>query len=116
KGNQVTFLANTNGAGLTWSPDGTYLMLASSMRLEPAIVARVDLIPRVPKMREDQFAALFRDQTPGRGVPTAPVEPIPAMPNDSAARSETRAAHGAVRVVLDGIQDRLTVLPTGLEV
>jgi len=39
------------------------------MRLEPAIVARVDLVPHVPKMREDQFTALFRDQAPGRGVP-----------------------------------------------
>ena len=116
KGNQVTFLANTNGTGLTWSPDGTYLMLASSMRLEPAIVARVDLIPRVPKMREDQFTALFRDQTPGRGLPTPPAEPAPTAPSDSSARAETRGGRGGVRVVLDGIQDRLTVLPTGLEV
>jgi Tol biopolymer transport system component len=41
---------------------------------------------------------------------------MPAVSNDSTARSEPRAPRGAVRVVLDGIQDRLTVLPTGLEV
>jgi hypothetical protein len=116
QGSQVTFLANTNGGGLTWSPDGSYLMLASSMRLEPAIIARVDLVPRVPKMREDQFTALFRDQTPGRGLPTPPVEPPPTVPNDSTTRSEPRTNRGGVRVVFDGIQDRLTVLPTGLEV
>ena len=114
RGNQVTFLANTNGAGLSWSPDGTYLMLASSMRLEPAIVARVDLIPRVPKMREDQFTALFRDQTPGRGLP--PAETPSSTPIDSMSRAESRAPRGAVRVVLDGIHDRLTVVPTGLDI
>ena len=116
KGSQVTFLANTNGGGLTWSPDGSYLMLASSMRLEPAIIARVDLVPRVPKMREDQFTALFRDQTPGRGLPTPPVEPPPTVPNDTTTRSEPRTARGGVRVVFDGIQERLTIVPTGLEV
>jgi len=114
-GKEVTYLANTNASGLAWSGDGTYLMLSSSMRLEPAIVVRVDLVPHVPKMREDQFTALFRDQTPGRGVPT-PSEAPATPPRDSSARPEARASRAPVRVVLDGIKDRLTVIPTGLEI
>ncbi|MDQ6830442.1 MAG: S41 family peptidase, partial [Gemmatimonadota bacterium] len=114
-GDQVTFLSNTNGASLSWSPDGSYLMLVSSMRTEPAIVARVDLVPHVPKLREDQFSALFRDLTPGRTTPTPALDPAPSPPRDSALRAETRATPSRVRVVLDGIRDRLTVVPTGLD-
>ncbi|HEX4681854.1 MAG TPA: LpqB family beta-propeller domain-containing protein [Gemmatimonadaceae bacterium] len=113
-GEQVTYLSNTNGAGLSWSPDGTYLMLSSGMRTESPIVARVDLVPHVPKLREEQFNALFRDP-PGRGTPASPPEPAqPGAPADSAARAP-RAAIPHVRVVLDGIRDRLTVVPTGVE-
>jgi tricorn protease len=114
-GREVTFLANTNGGGLAWSADGAYLMMASGMRLEPTIVVRVDLVPRVPKMREDQFTALFRDQTPGRGIP-APSEPTPTPPRDTTARTDTRPGRGPIRIVYDGIKDRLTVIPTSLEV
>jgi len=114
-GKEVTYLANTNGNGLSWSADGTYLMLASSMRLEPAIVARVDLVPHVPKMREDQFTSLFRDQTPGRAIPQ-PSEPPATPARDTSARAEARGGRAPIRVVYDGIKDRLTVIPTGLEV
>jgi C-terminal processing protease CtpA/Prc len=88
------------------------------MRLEPAIVARVDLIPRVPKLREAQFDSLF--QTPGRALPAPAVEsprPAPAPAStDSAMRAESRAVRAPVRVVFDGIHDRLTMIPTGLDV
>jgi tricorn protease len=114
-GKEVTYLANTNANGLSWSADGTYLMLSSSMRLEPSIVARVDLVPHVPKMREEQFTALFRDQTPGRGVPT-PADAPTSPARDTSTRAETRPVRAAVRIVYDGIKDRLTVIPTGLEV
>ncbi|MEP6692515.1 MAG: DPP IV N-terminal domain-containing protein [Gemmatimonadaceae bacterium] len=114
-GDEVTFLGNTNGASLSWSPDGSYLMLVSSMRTEPAIVARVDLVPHVPKLREDQFSALFRDLTPGRTTPTPAIDPTPSPPRDSAPRVDVRVTSPRTRVVLEGIRDRLTVVPTGLD-
>src|SRR6185503_9874352 len=54
-GKPVSFLANTNAGALSWSPDGTYLTFATSQRTEPGDVIRVDLLPRTPKFREDQF-------------------------------------------------------------
>jgi tricorn protease len=111
---QVTYLSNTNGGSLAWSPDGGYLMLASGMRTESPIVARVDLVPHVPKLREEQFNALFHDQTPGRTTPAAPVE-TPVATDTNALRT-TRAGARDVRVVVEGIRDRLTVVPTGLDV
>ena len=116
-GEQVTFLSNTSGTSLHWSPDGSYLILASSMRTEQPVVARVDLVPHVPRLREDQFDALFRDQTPGRTTqPMIEPRPETAVPVDSATRRDHRAAAPKVRMVLDGIRDRLTVVPTGLDV
>lgn len=115
-GTQVTFLANTNGSGLSWSSDGSYLLLASSMRLEPAIVARVDLVPRVPKLRETRFDSLF--QTPGRMPPgETPTVALAARPaTDTISHTQTNAAARSTRVVFEGIGERLSVVPTGLEV
>src|SRR5204862_4395390 len=47
----ITFLANTNAGSLAWSPDGTFLTLATAQRTEPGDVIRVDLVPRTPKYR-----------------------------------------------------------------
>src|SRR5581483_3291358 len=41
----VSFLANTNGGSVAWSPDGAYRTFVSSQRTEPGQVVRVDLIP-----------------------------------------------------------------------
>jgi Tol biopolymer transport system component/C-terminal processing protease CtpA/Prc len=112
-GDQVSFLSNTGGGALAWSPDGRYLLIQSSMRTEPGIVARVDLVPHVPRLREALFDALFRDETPGR---TTPAAPAPMPPSDSARPATTTPATPSVRVVTDGIRERLTVLPIGLDV
>ena len=115
---QVSWLANTRANTLSWSADGTYLVLDSGMRLEPGIAARVDLIPRTPRLREDALAAMFRDTTPGRiGPPPAP--PTTPRRDSSLTSDSSRAvlrAPRATRVVAEGIRERLAVLPTGVDV
>src|SRR5262249_45795303 len=56
---QISFLANSNSNTIAWSPDGTFILFDTNQRTEPGQVARVDLIPRTPKFREDQFRDLF---------------------------------------------------------
>ncbi|MEO7135005.1 MAG: peptidase S41, partial [Vicinamibacterales bacterium] len=60
----VSFLANFNTDSLAWSPDGTFLTFATGQRTEPGQVARVDLVLRTPKFREDRFRSLFEQETP----------------------------------------------------
>jgi len=64
EGRQVSFLANGNCNTISWSPDGTFLLFDTNQRTEPGQIARVDLIPRTPKFREDQFRDLFKEETP----------------------------------------------------
>ena len=126
---QVSFLPNTNGGSLRWSPDGTYLLAVSGQRTEPGVVVRIDLQPRTPRFREDQFRELFRD--PGSPRPNVP-SPQPGTPStptpsrdtaatartarvaDSAAR--TTPARSAITIDFDGIRQRLTIVPVGVDV
>jgi Tol biopolymer transport system component len=94
----VSFLANANAGSLSWSPDGSYLTFATSQRTEPGEVMRVDLLPRTPKFREDQFRDLFREEqpktTPAEPSPPA-APPLPAPPAQARWRScTTRSAAG----------------------
>ena len=110
----VTFLPNVFGNAVAWSPDGTYLLLDSRQRTEPGIVARVDLVPRTPRFREDRFRELF--ETPSRNTPTAtPARAQPPRPRDTA-RADTTRTDRRVEPVFEEIRQRLTVLPTGLDV
>ena len=91
----VSFVANTNTNSLSWSPDGKFLLFDTGQRTEDAQVARIDLLPRTPRFREDQFRDLFKEQpAPAPTVPgknTAPVEKaapgkpvvLPGGPTDS---------------------------------
>ncbi|HEY3460529.1 MAG TPA: DPP IV N-terminal domain-containing protein, partial [Casimicrobiaceae bacterium] len=115
---QVSWLANTRANTLSWSADGTYLILDSGMRLEGGLAARVDLIPRTPRLREDLLAAMFRDTTPGRTGP-APAPPATPRRDSSLTSDSSRAAMRtprATRIVADGIRERLAVLPVGVDV
>ena len=74
----ITFLANGNtGNRLAWSPDGTYLLFDTAQRSEQVQLARVDLLPHVPRYREDEFRDLFR---PGRQPGTPSTTPNPGNP------------------------------------
>jgi Tol biopolymer transport system component/C-terminal processing protease CtpA/Prc len=107
----VSFLANTNAGSLSWSPDGTYLTFATSQRTEPGEVMRVDLLPRTPKFREDQFRDLFREEHPK----TAPSDP-PASPAPPASPSASEGRAKPVEIVYEEIRRRATSLPVGVDV
>ena len=138
----VSFLANAGGNTVSWSPDGTYLLFDTGQRTEPNQLARVDLLPRLPRFREDQFRDLFREETPRTVAPTLrqspPATPAPtpspapaATPADAQTPAPTpsptpaAARAGAtpeqkkekpVEVVFEGIRRRLSLLPVGVDV
>src|SRR6202035_5611878 len=71
----VTFLPNGNGGPLAWSPDGLRLFMTTSQRTENGTIAQVDLIPRTPRFKEDEFRKLFpedptRPELPARTIAT----------------------------------------------
>ncbi|HEX5973151.1 MAG TPA: DPP IV N-terminal domain-containing protein [Gemmatimonadaceae bacterium] len=120
---QVSWLSNGNGGGLSWSPDGTFITLSSGQRTEDRQAIRIDLVPRTPHFREDQFRDLFSPTSPARPGPRtqqpqpgAPA-PQPATPTDSAARRDSIArAKKDVTIVFEDIRKRVSALPTGLDV
>ena len=63
----ISFVPNTSVQSIAWSPDGTYLLFTTGQRTEPSAVVRVDLVPKTPKFREDEFRDLFKEnpKTPG---------------------------------------------------
>ena len=114
-GTPVSFLANSNAGALSWSPDGTYLTFTTSQRTEPGDVVRVDLLPRTPKFREDQFRDLFREEQPGLPAPSTP----PAAPDVPAVPAQAGAGAGRARpveIVFDEIRRRASPLPVGVDV
>jgi tricorn protease len=120
----VSFLANGETASrIAWSPDGHYLLFDTAQRSEQVQIARVDLLPHVPKYREDEFRELFRpSKTPG--TPSSPATPPvttpaaaeekPATPAAGAGTAEAKKKSEPVKIVFEGIRDRLTLLPLGL--
>jgi Tol biopolymer transport system component len=123
----VSFLANGETASkIAWSPDGQYLLFDTAQRSEQVQIARVDLLPHVPKYREDEFRELFRpSKTPGTpSSPNAPTTPpVTTPPGEEKPATPAAGATGAaeakkkpepVKIVFDGIRDRLTLLPLGL--
>jgi len=123
EGRQVSFLANSNSNTITWSPDGTFILFDTNQRTEPGQVARIDLIPRTPRFREDQFRDLFKEETPRPPLrQTPPTEPQPS-PTPAATPSATPTpAAGAkptpkpVQIDYDLIRRRLTLVPVGVDV
>ncbi len=82
-GQPVSFLANSFNNTVSWSPDGTYLLFDTNQRTENGQIARVDLVPRTPKFREDQFRDLFKEESP-RPPRNAPAE----QPRDGSPAAE----------------------------
>ena len=113
----VSFLANTFGNTISWSPDGTFLLFETGQRTEASQLARVDLLPRTPRFREDQFRDLFQQEMPRSPSSPRPDSARPAAP-DSAARdsSRGRADPRNVRIDFTDIRRRLSALPVGVDV
>ena len=126
----ITFLANGNTGGkIAWSPDGRFIIFDTSQRSEDAKLVRVDLIPHLPKYREDAFQALFK-QAPDKTAPvqdkehgpahaTPPADQAGPAPDAQASADDTsgdkaKAAPKPVRIVFDGIRERATILPLGM--
>ena len=128
----VTFLANVFGGTISWSPDGTYLIYDSSQRTEDRQLARIDLVLRTPRFREDQFRDLFRVETrnpsqPNQPAPTPTTTPRPGAPSspdsaqrpaasDSAGRPNAATRRAPVQIVFDDIRRRLSLLDVGVSV
>ena len=107
----VSFLANANATGVSWSPDGTFLLFDTGQRTEVPQLARVDLILRTPKFREDQFRDLFDE--------VSPKQPPPASEAAKAEKADAKKIEKPDRsteIVFENIRQRLSLVPTGLEV
>lgn len=121
---QVSWLSNGNGNGLSWSPDGAFITLSSGQRTEDGQAIRIDLVPRTPRFRENQFRDLFgptspgqpgpRTQQPGPGVP--PTTPAPATTDSASRRDSTARPKRDVTINFDDIRRRAEALPTGVNV
>ncbi|MGI9105376.1 MAG: S41 family peptidase, partial [Pyrinomonadaceae bacterium] len=131
----ASFLANVFSNTVSWSPDGTFMLFDTGQRTESFQLARVDLILRTPRFREDQFRDLFREETP-RNLTPPQREPTPApspQPSSSPTASPTPDAAPSsplvnatdekkkpvdkkVEIVFDGIRQRLSLLPVGIDV
>jgi Tol biopolymer transport system component/C-terminal processing protease CtpA/Prc len=125
----VSFLANSNATGVAWSPDGTFLLFDTGQRTEVSQLARVDLTLKTPKFREDQFRDLFNEEQGPRRPGTPPATPADVVSPKQPTPSETTSAAKAdaektdkperssrVDVVFDNIRQRLSLVPTGLDV
>ncbi|MCX6631812.1 MAG: S41 family peptidase [Candidatus Solibacter sp.] len=109
---QITFLANTNSGTVLWAPDGTYILFDTNQRTENNNIARLDLVPKTPRFREDRFRDLFRDTPPAAATP--PRTQDAARPEARPAAAE-RTPVKPVEIAFEGIRSRLSMLQTGLD-
>jgi tricorn protease len=127
-GRPASFLANAFTNTVAWSPDGTFVLFDTGQRTETTNLARIDLIPRTPRFREDQFRDLFKEEMP-RNVtskPAPPAEPAKESPSPTGSPSPAAAATASgeekkpptkpVEVVFEEIRRRLALLPVGVDV
>ena len=121
----ITFLANGETATrIAWSPDGKFILFDTAQRSEVTQMARVDLLPHVPRFREDEFRDLFRPgKQPGTQTPTTPTTPAETTATDSPEKKPDAPEKkpvspdkkpDPVKIVFEGIRNRLTILPLGL--
>ncbi len=91
---QISFLANVFNDTVSWSPDGTFILFDTAQRTEGSQIARIDLIPRTPRFREDQFRDLFKEESP-RPSRTAqpPQENRQSQTNNNRRRLPTRGSN-----------------------
>jgi tricorn protease len=110
----VSFLANSFGNTVSWSPDGRFLLFETGQRTETSQVARVDLVPRTPRFREDQFRDLFQQENPRSPGTTRPDSATTRPAADSVSASTSSSTN--VRIDFTDLRRRLTLLPVGMDV
>lgn len=125
EGRQISFLANVFSGAVSWSPEGGFILFGTAQRTETGQVARVDLIPRTPKFREDQFRDLFKEEAP-RTIALQNQAPAPRPANESEQSDQREASRQGgdpkktapkpVEMVFEGIRRRLSLLPVGVDV
>lgn len=118
---EIDRLANAGTGGITWSPDGKRVYFVTGQRTEPGQIAQIDLVPRTPQFKEDEFRKLFTERTPSEpGVPTRPQsEPATASPSPSPAASPSpkpTTQTPKVQIDFKDIRERASLLPTGIDV
>jgi tricorn protease len=103
----VSFLANTFGSDVVWGNQGKSVLFVTVQRTENGQVARVDLQPRLPRFREDQFRDLFSDQSTS----------VKTTKTDAVIDSLAPVTNNNKPIVFEGIKNRLSLLPlTGADV
>jgi Tol biopolymer transport system component/C-terminal processing protease CtpA/Prc len=128
----VSFLANgQTGGRIVWSPDGKYILTDTGQRSEEGKLLRIDLLPHTPKYREDAFRDLFKpatspespapapetpDGAPAADEPAPAPDPKPAKPGKPGAAAKPAKAPEPVRIVFEGIRERASFLPLGMDV
>jgi Tol biopolymer transport system component len=116
----ISFLANGQTAQqIAWSPDGKYVLFATSQRSENSQMARVDLVLRTPVFQENQFYDLFKSPVKPKTKtksPTGGATDAKTLTSDSSGKSKDKSTKKPkpVKIVFDGIRNRLSLLPLGL--
>jgi tricorn protease len=115
---QVSFLANSFGGSPIWSPDSTYILFTSTQRTEDASVARIDLVTKTPKFREDQFRELFQEETAKNAKlnDTSVKNKDKTSPTDTIIPPLSKTPEKTVKINFEGINQRLSLLPVGVNV
>jgi tricorn protease len=109
----ISVLANVYANRIAWSPDGKTIFFDTRQRTEQGQLARIDLTLRTPKFREDLFRDLFT--TPARPTP-APTPPSSPQPAATPAPATGTPDKQPTQVVFEGIRNRLSLLPLGMDV
>ncbi len=124
---RISFLANgQTGGKIVWSPDGKFILTDTGQRSEDAKMLRIDLLPNTPKYREDAFRDLFKPdgpakpasqpETPTEDKPDAPAEEAEADKDGKSDKPARSKKVEPVRIVFEGIRERASFLPLGLNV
>lgn len=127
-GQPVSFLTNYGSNTLSWSPDGTFILFHTGQRIEDGRIARIDLKIRTPLFREDQFRDLFKDETPKPAPQTPRIKESPPSDRDNRGEGSSKtqvsgpseqknsSSKRPVEVVFDGIRQRISLMPVGVDV
>jgi Tol biopolymer transport system component/C-terminal processing protease CtpA/Prc len=110
----LSSLANTFSDDVAFSPDGKTFLFVTGQRTEQGQIASVDLVAQTPKFREDQFRDLFRQTTPEPSHEDESSGKKNAVDN-KASKGKAPKKPKSVEIDADGIRQRLTLLPTGLD-